>query len=297
MNAGAPALLLAVFIVVLSAAGCTSSPGSVGDSKNGTTIITDDTGTAVAVPKYPTRVVSLAPSETEIFYAVNTNNTGISLVGRTDYDDYPSQVYSVPSVGGPQTLGVESIVSKDPDLILATTVADKTIIQQLRSLGYPVLIFSLEDFNDIYNNIEDVGKALGLQGNADNVVKDMKAVVSEIQNSPHADPEPRTMYVVSIDPLYVAGGVNIFADKNGYFIASDEAIIDRQPEVIIVPYNGMGGGLDIKSTILSNKDLSDIPAVKNGRVYEVDDDLVSRPGPRITEGLERFYQCINGETQ
>ncbi|MBP2133183.1 iron complex transport system substrate-binding protein [Methanomicrobium sp. W14] len=303
--------IIAIILASVILAGCTDTTGLQSQNTDNKTItVTDDTGAQVTIQEYPKRIVSLAPSETEILYAINTNSSGISLVGRNDYDDYPPQVESIPSIGGPQTLSVESIVSKNPDLVITTTVADKTIIEQLKNLGIPVLIFKLNTFEDVYRNIETLGEALGLEKSADDLVSKMKENVSEIENMPHEAPTPKVMYVVSAGPMYVAGnntlqsemidyagGDNIFSDKDGYFVASDEAIIDRSPDVIIVPYSGMASGYDIKAQLMNDSDLKSVPAVENGKIYEVDDDIASRPGPRITQGLELFYKCINGGMQ
>jgi len=271
---------------------------------SGCTDVTDTPG-ATGVPA---RVISLAPSETEIFYAINTPDSGISLVGRTDYDDYPPEALSVPSVGGPKTLSVESIVSKDPDLIIGTTLAQKTVTDNLASLGYPVHIFTLETFDDVYSNIESLGELLGLEDSANALVEKLKAREAEIINSPKKTPAPKTWYVVAVQPLYAAGnntlqgemiekagGINVFADMDGYFAASEEAIIERAPEVIIVPTGHGSKTVNFTEQILSIPEFRDLPAIKNGRVYTVDNDIASRPGPRMIDGLELFYQCINAE--
>lgn len=288
--------LLLILTCVLAFSGCT-------EVKNGSSG-TDGTGTTAV----PARVISLAPSETEIFYAINTPDSGISLVGRTDYDDYPPEVLSVPSVGGPQTLSVESIVSKDPDLIIGTTLAQKTIVENLISLDYPVQIYTLETIEDVYSNIESLGETLGLEESAKALVDEMKTREKEIEDSPKETPAPKTWYVVAVQPLYAAGnntlqgemiekagGINVFADMDGYFVASEEAVIERAPEVIIVPSGHGSTTVNFTEQILSIPEFKDLPAVKNGRVYTVNDNTVSRPGPRIIDGLELFYQCINAE--
>ena len=287
-------LLLFLFAgIFIFCSGCTDT-GTISSSNT-------STGT-------PTRVISLTPSETEIFYAINTPDSGISLVGRTDYDDYPPEALSVPSVGGPQTLSIESIVSKDPDLIIGTTLADKTVVDSLKSLGYDVEIYDLETIDDVYSNIKSLGDLLGLEDSAGALIDNMSSRQKAIEDAPKETPAPKTWYVVAVEPLYAAGnntmqgemieeagGVNVFSDMDGYFVASYEAVIEREPEVIIVPTGHGSGGVNFTQQILSIPEFRDLPAVKNGRVYTVDDDLVSIPGPRIIDGLEQFYQCINAE--
>ena len=290
-------MLLFIFAgVLIFCSGCTD---------NTDTGIINSSNTSTATP---TRVISLAPSETEIFYAINTPDSGISLVGRTDYDDYPPEALSVPSVGGPQTLSVESIVSKDPDLIVGTTLAQKIVVDNLISLGYDVETYDLETIEDVYLNIESLGEILGLEESANALIDDMKSRETEIENAPKETPAPKTWYVVAVDPLYAAGnntlqgemiekagGVNVFSDMDGYFVATYEAVIEREPEVIIVPSGHGSTTVNFTQQILSIPEFKNLPAIKNGRVYTVDDDTVSRPGPRIIDGLEQFYQCINAE--
>ncbi len=287
-----------VFLIVLALAfsGCTETTENIQGVNN--TKTTDN----------QIRVISLAPSETEIFYAINTPDSGVTLVGRTDYDDYPPEALSVPSVGGPKTLSVESIVSKDPDLIIGTTLAQKTVVDSLIELGYPVHTYTLETFDDVYSNIESVGGLLELEDSANNLVDDLKAKETAIINSPKETPAPRTWYVVAVQPLYAAGnntlqgemiekagGVNVFADVDGYFAASQEAIIERAPEVIIIPTGHGSKTVNFTEQILSIPEFRDLPAIKSGRVYTIDNDIASRPGPRMIDGLELFYQCINAE--
>lgn len=299
MKLRVPHIALSIFFLltlIMTFSGCTD----ISDNNTGSEKITS-TGV-------PTRVISLAPSETEIFYAINTPDSGISLVGRTDYDDYPQEALSVPSVGGPKTLSVESIVSKDPDLIIGTTLAQKTVTDNLASLDYPIQIYTLETFDDVYSNIESLGDLLGLEESANELIEELKTREAEIINSPKETPAPKTWYVVAVQPLYAAGnntlqgemiekagGINVFADVDGYFAASEEAVIERAPEVIIVPSGHGSKTENFTEQILSIPEFRDLPAIKNGRVYTVDNDIASRPGPRMIDGLELFYQCINAE--
>ncbi len=287
-------LIALILVLTLAISGCTG--------------VTADTGeiNITSAANNPIRVISLAPSETEIFYAINTPGSDVTLVGRTDYDDYPAEALTVPSVGGPKTLSVESIVSKDPDLIIGTTLAQKTVVDNLVSLGYPVHTYALESFDDVYSNIESLGLLLGLEESAGKLVDELKTRESEIINSPKKTPAPKTWYVVAVQPLYAAGkntlqgemiekagGVNVFSDMDGYFAVSYESVIERAPEVIIVPTGHGSKTVNFTEQVLSIPEFRDLPAIKNGRVYTVDNDIASRPGPRMIDGLELFYQCIN----
>lgn len=283
----------------------------ISDSNTDFLKITDDTGFESEIKKYPKRVISLAPSITELFFAINTEKSGAKLVGRTAYDTHPPEALLVESIGGMTTgTSIESVISKEPDLIFATTMVDTTMVSQLRDNKYPVILFHIESVDDIYKNIEVIGEVLNEKESAVSLTEKIKAEIDEISKRPHPANPPKTMYAVSADPMYVtgkntylnelielAGGENIYSDTEGYFVATTESIIMRQPEVIIVIDGVMNSGIDLREQILNNKELSDIPAVKSGKVYSVDDDLISRPGPRIGEALEILYQCISGEEQ
>ena len=277
---------------------------------DGITIV-DDTGATVFIPAGVERIVSLAPSITELYFAMTDENSTTKLVGRTSYDNYPEEALKVDSIGGMTTgSSIETIISKNPDLIMSTTMVDMNTINQLRANGYPVIVFEINKLEDIFENIRVMGKVLNEEKNADALIKKINAEIADIESRPHETPLPKTMYAVAADPMYVAGsetyldelitlagGVNTYADTPGYGIVTTESIIERQPDVIIVIKGPMDSGLNMREQILNNKELADIPAVKTGRIYTVDDDIVSRPGPRVGQALEILYSCISENAQ
>ncbi len=292
-------LITGTLLVMISAAGCIQA----GESSLKTSTMTDDTGAVVEVPVKVERIVSLAPSETEVVCVLGQ---GDRLVGRTDYCNFPAEVRDIPSVGGPKTLSIEAIVGLRPDLVLATTITDTTIVEGLRAVGVPVLVFRLESLDDVYANIACVGDILGCSDTAELVVSGMRLREESVRaNTCHASPV-RVMYVLWDDPLIVAGnntlqndlitaagGINIAADAEGYVIISDETVVSGQPDVIIVSETHAAGTVPIKERLLEKPTLSDIPAVKTGRIYTIDGDLANRPGPRMIETLEMFASCMH----
>jgi iron complex transport system substrate-binding protein len=299
-----PAAATATPTATATAAAVTNATG------NGITIV-DDTGTSVYVPAGVERIVSLAPSITELYFAMTDENSTTKLVGRTSYDNYPEEALLVDSIGGMTTgASIESIISKDPDLIMSTTMVDMNMINQLRANGYPVLVFEIDKLEDIFENIRVMGKVLNEESNAESLITKINGEISEIEARPHETPLPKTMYAVAADPMYVtggetyldelitlAGGINCYGDISGYGIVTTESIIERQPEVIIVIKGPMDSGLNMREQILNNKELANVPAVKTGRIYTVDDDIVSRPGPRVGQALEILYSCISENAQ
>lgn len=299
-----PAAATATPTATATAAAATNATG------NGITIV-DDTGTSVYIPAGVERIVSLAPSITELYFAMTDENSTTKLVGRTSYDNYPEEALLVDSIGGMTTgASIESIISKDPDLIMSTTMVDMNMINQLRANGYPVLVFEIDKLDDIFENIRVMGKVLNEEKNAESLITKINGEISEIEARPHETPLPKTMYAVAADPMYVtggetyldelitlAGGINCYGDMSGYGIVTTESIIERQPEVIIVIKGPMDAGLNMREQILNNKELANVPAVKTGRIYTVDDDIVSRPGPRVGQALEILYSCISENAQ
>ncbi len=288
----------------------TATPMTLTEVEGGI-IVVDDIGQNLYIPTGVERIVSLAPSFTEIYFAITDDNSTTKLVGRTAYDNYPEEALLVDSIGGMTTgASIESIVSKDPDLIISTSMIDMNMVNQLRANGYPVLVFKIDKLEDIFENIRVMGKVLNEESNAEALIKKINAEISDVGARPHETPLPRTMYAVAADPMYVtggetyldelitlAGGINCYGDMSGYGIVTTESIIERQPEVIIVIKGPMDAGLNMREQILNNKELANVPAVKTGRVYTVDDDIVSRPGPRVGQALEILYSCISENAQ
>ena len=283
--------------LLLAFAGC-SAPSGMQERT-----FTDDTGITMEIPDQVRRIVSLAPSETELCCAAGGCDL---LVGRTDYCTNPPGIEQVETVGGPRTFSVERVIELAPDLVLATTVSDPVRIQELRSAGLTVVVFKLETIDDIYRNIESIGTLLSLPDTAEELVETLAARQKEIeQRSPGGD-RVKVLYILWDEPLYVAGnntfqhdlitragGINIMEDAEGYATISEEAVVNRAPDVIIVSREHTAGLTRIADRLLSRPSLADVPAVKNQRICEMEADLVNRPGPRVITALEMFSQCIN----
>ena len=289
--------LMVCSTLLLALAGC-SAPSGIPEKT-----FTDDTGITVEIPDRVQRVVSLAPSETELCCAAGGCNL---LVGRTDYCTNPPGIERVETVGGPRTFAVERVIELSPNLVLATTVSDPVRIQELRSAGLTVVVFRLETIDDIYRNIESIGILLSLPDTAEELVETLAARQKEIeQRSPESD-RVRVLYILWDEPLYVAGnntfqhdlitragGINIMEDAEGYATISEESVVNRAPEVIIISREHTAGLTRIADRLLSRPSLADVPAVKNQRICEMEADLVNRPGPRVITALEMFSACIN----
>ena len=296
-------LLMAVLAALVSA--CASTPdGEI----TGTVTVTDQIGRTVTISETPQRIISLAPSNTEILYALGL---GDRVVGRTDYDNYPPEVTEKPSIGGFSTTNIEQVVGLDPDLVLAADYHKDDIVPALEERGITVLCLAPQNLQQVLDAINLTGKVTGVEKTAADLTASMQKRIDAVTAKTGdltADQKPRTMYIVWPDPIMVgsgttlqgelidkAGGANIAQDLEGYATVNLETILADNPQVMIAS-TGMGEGADAGYTFLLNDDrLAETDARMNGQVYSVDQDLVSRAGPRIVEALEIFAEEIHPE--
>jgi len=310
-------LCLAAVLLPVLLLGCTEpaepegttpvAPETTTPSAPAPIVVTDQAGREVTLEAVPGRIVSLAPSNTEIVYALGL---GDRLIGRTDYCNYPAEVLDVPSVGGFSTPNLESIVALEPDLVLATSIHEE-IVGQMEALGINVVVLAPQAIDSILGSIELTGRVTGAEEAAAGLLDDMRArieAVSALTEGLAAGEIVRTCFVVWHDPLMlaggdtlyeelirIAGGSNIVSDQSGYPSIDLEEVIVADPQVIIVGV-GMGTGEDLALQFLLNEPvLAIVSARQNDRVYAIDQDIVGRFGPRIVEGLEQFAGFLHPE--
>lgn len=262
----------------------------------------------VTIEKKPEKIVSLIPSNTEILYAVGA---GDEVVGVSEHDNYPEEVKDKEQVAGLE-LNIEKIISLKPDLVLAHGSAGDmwdSGLKQLEDSGITVLVVkNAESFDEVYNTIDFIGQATGHTEEASTVIDDMKAKLDEIEKkAAEIKEDDKKSVFVEISPapeIYVAGK-NTFMDQmlntinainsvqeEGWPMMNEEAIIELNPEVIIVNYSYIENAVD---QVLDRKGWQDVAAVKDKQVYMVDENLVSRSGPRIVEGVEELAKAVYPE--
>jgi iron complex transport system substrate-binding protein len=270
--------------------------------------VIDDEGYTTNLTSIPQRIISLAPSNTQIAFAVGVGNR---VVGVTDYDHYPYNFTAwfaagnMTSVGGFSTPNKETIASLNPDLILATPVNDPDVVT-LRNLGYNVLVLNPNDVNGIFKDISMVGKAVGADQNATTLVNSLTSQINAIEAKIAAAnlPKPKVYYEVWTPPLMSAGstsfindviskagGQNIFENETQqYPTISSETIVQKNPDVIMLPTNmaqtdeaPFYGSVD---TVKARPGWSSISAIQSNRVVVVNGDLFAEAGPRVAEQIE-----------
>ncbi|GAB6102212.1 hypothetical protein JCM16138_14350 [Thermococcus atlanticus] len=259
--------------------------------------VTDFEGRKVTIKSEPRRIVSLAPSITETLFYIGA---GDRVVGVTTFDDYPPQVKNITKIGGFSNPNIEVIASLRPDLIIGTSMHLR-YLNQLQQIA-PVIIVDPKNLEGIYRQIELLGEVTNREEYARSVVDHMKAKVQEITSMVRNQTRPKVLFITWWNPVYVpgngtfqgqlielAGGRNIFSDLKGWAQVNMEQILARNPDIIILSAHA-----GISAEDLCRTELVRTNAVKNGRVFTIaDDNVISRPGPRIVEGLEELAEFIH----
>ncbi|HSK48824.1 MAG TPA: ABC transporter substrate-binding protein [Coriobacteriia bacterium] len=260
--------------------------------------ITDDASRTVTIESEPVRIVSLAPANTEILFALGL---GEKVVGVTSYDDYPAEVADIAKVGDFAGPNLEAVAAADPDLILATTGVQADVIGKLEALGATVLAVDPQTLAGLYSDIGAIGEATGASDAADELVSSMQSDVSEIEQAV-GSAEPVTAFVeIGQNPLFTAGAGTLLGElielgggdnvvkEPGYVPYSTEQLVKDDPAV----YLATKGSATDPAAIEQRAGYKGLSAVENGRVVILDDNLVSRPGPRIVEGLRQIAEGLH----
>ena len=279
-----------------------SSGAETGAVTSGSGTASSGSGTAStnAEKKYPQKIVALSPAATEILCSIGALD---QIAARSDYSDYPPEVLSKPVAGGfdGKNLSVENILSFSPDLVYLTSGMHDYLIPLLRSKKIPYFISMDASVKGILSEIKEIGKITGHINEAEAKIAEIEAKILELKKS--APKKAKSVYWEIWSPPYmsigknsfineliqIAGGKNIFDDiKEAYPIVSDEQILLRNPDVIIIPDNLQDGLEGIKN----RNGWKNIEAVKNGTIYSLDADMISRPSPRITEAIALIQKCL-----
>ncbi len=273
-------------------------------------VLTDALGRDVTLAAPATRIVSLAPSNTEIVFAIGA---GAALIGRDDFSDYPAEALNVPSIGSLYpNVNAEAIVALKPDLVLAAGITNRDDVKALADLGLTVYATSFAvTLDDIFNDILAVGVLTGHTADADKLVTDLKARVEAVTTQTAGLTDTPTVFyeIDATDPakpyttgkgtfidqlLTMAGGFNVGqVGADPYFQISLEELVAQDPTIIILGSATYGG--QTPELVAQRPGWEGLAAVKNGGVYTFDDNLVSRPGPRVVAGLEALAKLIHPE--
>ncbi|CAG0936524.1 Vitamin B12-binding protein [Thermoflexales bacterium] len=271
--------------------------------------LTDGLGRSIELAAPAQRIISIAPSNTEILFALGA---GQQVIGREELSDYPAEAQDVPSIGSVfDKLNTEAIVALQPDLILAAEINSPEQVKALEDLKLTVYwLPNPKKFEDLYPNLETVGKLTGRSTEAAQLIESIKTRYDAVtQKVAGATEKPVVFYEIdATDPtkpwtpgpgsfidamLTLAGGQNVGAAlKDPFAQISSEELVAQNPAVILLgdaPY-----GVTVES-VGQRAGWSALKAVQNDAVYTFDDNLVSRPGPRLIDGLETLAKLLHPE--
>lgn len=269
---------------------------------------TDDAGREVTIEEEPETLISIQTSNTEILYALGVGNR---LIGVSDYCNYPQEALEVQKVGG-QDMDAELIMTLLPDVVFATKYHfdnHENILKQYEDAGIKVVVTgSATSFDDAYSTMKMLATATGTEDKADEIIQDMKDRRAAIEEKAKEITNPKKVWVeVSPEPDIFTTGTNTFMHEmlqtihavnaaeahEGWVKLTEEEIVALNPDVIITTY-----GYYVENPadgVLARDGWQEVNAVKNGQVFDVDSDTVTRPGPRLIEGVEQLAKLIYPE--
>lgn len=267
--------------------------------------VIDQAGRTVTVPSDPVRIISLAPNITEILFAVGA---GGKIVGVSEFSNYPAEAARLPQVGSYIKPNLEAIIALAPDLVIATADGEKRAeIDRLAALGIPVYIINPRTINGVIATVREVGRLAGRRNEGEAAADEMERDVARITALVAGLVPVKALLVVNTNPLITvngntfqdemiraAGGTNIAAAESiRYPTLTYEEVVVRAPGVIIM--TTMSPDEDYRSVTAAWLRFTTVPAVKSGRIFVIDSDIVDRPSPRMVQGLEELARLFHPE--
>ena len=259
--------------------------------------LTDDEGTSVALAAQPSKIVSLTPAATEILFKLGAGDRVVAKV--EDVADFPPEAHALPVVATFQGVDTEKIVGLQPDLVIAggNFGTSPDAVTKLRSLGIPVLVVYAADVAGALKDIELIGSAVGESGAAKDLTASMQAGIDQVTAATSALPAPRVFYETGTSDVAVygiadksvyqeliklAGGDPITTGSDTNWEQSTEALVAADPQIILLGDGAYGMTAD---AVAARPGWKALTAVKDGAITPVDDVVVTRPGPRLVDGL------------
>lgn len=269
----------------------------------------DDLGIKVTLAGPAQRIVSLAPSNTELLFAVGL---GERLVGVTEFCNYPEAARKIEKVAGFNTMSVEKIVAAKPDLVVASRGNEPEGLETLRRLGIPVFGLDIQTIDQMLMAVERLGKLGGVEERARGVESALEKRVNRVRAQVDSlEERPRVMWGYWGEPVYtagagtmiddiftVAGGINMGRQAPGAWPQVGlETVVSWAPEVIITTYHPQSPAPEVLQADVEKLRQMDgwkeVPAVKEGRIHYIDADVLNRPGPRLVEALEQVAALLH----
>ncbi len=308
------AALLAALLLVGSFAACapaaaepaaTQTPAAETAQASAGVTVTDMMGREISLDQPATRVIALSAADCEVLFAVGA---GDLLVGRGEYCDYPAQVLDVPAVQSGMETNIEQIIALAPQVLLMSAMAQtEDQVKQLEAAGIKVVVSDAKDIAGVYSAITMIGALTGHDTEAAAVVSGMQGTLDALA-ARAGELEGKSVYF-EVSPLQyglwtagkgtfmdeiatMLGLKNVFADASGWAEISEEQVLQANPDVIVTIAMYFGEGQTPVDEILSRPGWQDVTAVKNGDILNLQNNELSRPGPRIADGAQALFDFV-----
>jgi iron complex transport system substrate-binding protein len=292
---------LALVLAGCQSDGTESAPSVTPTPEDTSYTVIDSQGTEINFETTPKTVVSLAPNVTEIIFALGVEE---KLIARTDWCNYPEDVFNYTSVGNIDQPDVEAIIALDPDVVILSEITMQELALQVKDAGIPIVVVDEEgSFAGAYRCIEIVGMVLGADEKAAEVIDGMKEQIDAV-SAKVAGAEKKTVYYVMgygeygdftagkgtfiSEMIAAAGGINVADDTDGWAY-SVEKLVEHDPDLLLLSVWAPSEGL---KTATGYKDLA---SVKEDKMFTLDDDSLQRLGPRLGEAFEKMAKAIHPE--
>lgn len=295
--------LAVIVLVVLGTFSCRSV--DVASPVVETREVRDDLGRTVRVPVKLERAISLAPSLTEMIFAIGA---GDRLVGVTTYCNYPAETAAIEKIGDTQTPNIEKIIALRPQVIFISTASQlEAFSKTLEEQGIAVYVTNPKTLDEVFENLNELGDLFGRSDQASALVVSLAGRASWVRHQTNYDPErlripakdkPRVFVQISREPLFTIGRESFLTEivESAGGISTTKDIATTYPKISKETALALNPDIILLSDSEDNRDPSDVfknsPAVKNGRVYKINADIISRPGPRLVNALEEIAEDL-----
>lgn len=298
-------LILLTILMVTVITGCTKAAEEdiysnvPSETSHYPVTVTDFFGQAIVIEEEPQTIISMAPELTETIYALGL---GDRMIGRSQYCDYPLEVESVETFGSLFEINIEALVEKEPDIVFLSSMASEEVVTALKDQGLTVLAMSYKsDFEGTYAYMLQIGQIFNREEEANVIVDEIKATVGTVTEKIQGQEAPTVYYVVGAGEygdytatgdtfvhgiLTLGGGDNIAKDSEGWSY-SLEQIIEKDPTYIFC-----ADKFGMKEQLETTEGYKELTAVKEGRIYEIDDNMFSRQGPRVGLAVETVAKIL-----
>lgn len=297
-------IVAVILIAVLTASGCAREQTKKQVKAEQVNLsATDDAGKNITLKKKAKRIVSMAPSNTEILFALDL---GDNVVGVTDYCDFPAEAKKKTKIGGFSEPNIEKIISLDPDLVIAVAGVQDEFIKRLREADIKVFVSDPRKVKDIPDLIARIGRLGGAEDKADELADELdKRIDAVIEKVGAVEDDPLVFYEVYSEPLMTVGAASLIADviktaggvnlgdklEGEYPQISLEKLISEDPQVYVASTGSMAQPKDIAA----RSGWEALTAVKESRIYILDENKINRAGPRLIDALEELAGIIHPE--